>query len=89
MNERIAFYNGILQHTVAQIKKKIGAIRMSVIEVNRLTKDYGHGRGVFDVSARVDKGRVLWISRPKRGGKEHDHQAFDGFSKPQGGNTGH
>ena len=58
------FYNGILQHTVAQIKKKIGAIRMSVIEVNRLTKDYGHGRGVFDVSARVDKGECFGFLGP-------------------------
>jgi hypothetical protein len=23
---------------------------MSVLEANNLTKDYGHGRGVFDVS---------------------------------------
>ena len=37
---------------------------MSVIEVNRLTKDYGHGRGVFDVSARVDKGECFGFLGP-------------------------
>ena len=29
---------------------------MSVIEVNNLTKDYGSGRGVFDVSLSVNEG---------------------------------
>ena len=28
---------------------------MSVIEVEKLTKDYGFGRGVFDVSFKIDK----------------------------------
>lgn len=29
---------------------------MSLIEVNKLTKDYGHGRDVFDVTMNVEKG---------------------------------
>ena len=29
---------------------------MPVIEVSHLTKDYGHGRGVFDVSIKVEQG---------------------------------
>ena len=32
---------------------------MSVIEVNNLTKDYGSGRGVFDISFKIEKGEVL------------------------------
>lgn len=30
-----------------------------VIEVKNLTKDYGQGRGVFDVSFYVNKGEVF------------------------------
>ena len=32
---------------------------MSVIDVKHLTKDYGFGRGVFDVSFQVEKGEVF------------------------------
>ncbi|MDR3293377.1 MAG: ABC transporter ATP-binding protein, partial [Clostridiales bacterium] len=32
---------------------------MAIIEVNRLTKDYGFGRGVFDVSFAVQRGEVF------------------------------
>ena len=32
---------------------------MNVIDVNHLTKDYGSGRGVFDVSFGVQKGEVF------------------------------
>lgn len=32
---------------------------MHVIEVSNLTKDYGSGRGVFDVSIHVDKVKYL------------------------------
>lgn len=37
---------------------------MSVIDVEHLTKDYGSGRGDFDVSFRVDKGEVFGFLRP-------------------------
>ncbi len=60
---------------------------MSVIEVNRLTKDYGHGRGVFDVSARVDKGECFGFLGPNGAGKSTTIRHLMGFSKPQGGNT--
>jgi ABC-type uncharacterized transport system ATPase subunit len=32
---------------------------MSVLTVEHLTKDYGQGRGVFDVSFAVDQGEVF------------------------------
>ena len=32
---------------------------MSVIEVEHLTKDYGFGRGVFDVSFHVDEYTIV------------------------------
>ena len=42
---------------------------MHVIEVNNLTKDYGSGRGVFDVSIHVDKGEVFGFLGPNGAGK--------------------
>ena len=60
---------------------------MSVIEVNHLTKDYGHGRGVFDVSALWMKERVLWILGPNGAGKSTTIRHLMGFSKPQSGST--
>lgn len=60
---------------------------MSVIEVNHLTKDYGHGRGVFDVSAHVDKGECFGFLGPNGAGKSTTIRHLMGFSKPQSGTT--
>ena len=60
---------------------------MSVIEVNRLTKDYGHGRGVFDVSAHVDEGECFGFLGPNGAGKSTTIRHLMGFSKPQRGST--
>ena len=40
-----------------------------VIEVNHLTKDYGYGRGVFDVSIKVHKGECYGYLGPNGAGK--------------------
>lgn len=37
---------------------------MSVIEISHITKDYGRGRGVFDVSFDVKQGEVLGFLGP-------------------------
>lgn len=42
---------------------------MKVLEVNNLTKDYGSGRGVFDVSFSVSKGEVYGFLGPNGAGK--------------------
>jgi len=60
---------------------------MSVIEVNNLTKDYGFGRGVFDVSFHVDKGEVFGFLGPNGAGKSTTIRHLMGFSKPDSGNT--
>lgn len=60
---------------------------MSVIEVNHLTKDYGHGRGVFDVSIQVEKGVCHGFLGPNGAGKTTTIRHLMGFSKPQGGAT--
>lgn len=60
---------------------------MSVIEVQNLTKDYGSGRGVFDVSFRVEKGEVFGFLGPNGAGKSTTIRHLMGFSKPQSGQT--
>ena len=60
---------------------------MSVIEVNNLTKDYGFGRGVFDVSFKINKGEVFGFLGPNGAGKSTTIRHLMGFSKPQSGST--
>lgn len=60
---------------------------MSVIEVNHLTKDYGSGRGVFDVSFSIEKGEVFGFLGPNGAGKSTTIRHLMGFSKPQKGET--
>lgn len=60
---------------------------MSVIEVNNLTKDYGSGRGVFDVSFKIEKGEVFGFLGPNGAGKSTTIRHLMGFSKPDSGET--
>ena len=59
----------------------------NVIEVNRLTKDYGSGRGVFDISFNVKKGEVFGFLGPNGAGKSTTIRHLMGFSKPDKGET--
>jgi len=60
---------------------------MPVIEVNGLTKDYGFGRGVFDVSFHVDEGEVFGFLGPNGSGKTTTIRHIMGFSRPDEGAT--
>ena len=60
---------------------------MHIIEVQNLTKDYGHGRGVFDVSIHVAKGEVFGFLGPNGAGKSTTIRHLMGFSKPDKGST--
>ena len=60
---------------------------MSVIEVSHLTKDYGSGRGVFDVSFHVDEGEVFGFLGPNGAGKSTTIRHLMGFSRPDSGQT--
>ena len=60
---------------------------LSVIEVNHLTKDYGSGRGVFDVSFHIEEGEVFGFLGPNGAGKSTTIRHLMGFSKPSSGNT--
>ena len=58
---------------------------MSVINVEHLTKDYGYGRGVFDVSIHVEKGEVFGFLGPNGAGKSTTIRHLMGFSQPDDG----
>lgn len=58
---------------------------MQMIQVNHLTKDYGFGRGVFDVSFEVEQGEVFGFLGPNGAGKTTTIRHIMGFSKPQEG----
>lgn len=60
---------------------------MHTIEVDGLTKDYGYGRGVFDVSIYVDEGEVFGFLGPNGAGKSTTIRHLMGFSKPNSGST--
>lgn len=60
---------------------------MSVIEVSNLTKDYGHGRGVFDISIAVEEGECYGFLGPNGAGKTTTIRHLMGFSKPDKGCT--
>ena len=60
---------------------------MSIIQIDHLTKDYGHNRGVFDISLEVQKGEVYGFLGPNGAGKTTAIRHIMGFSRPQKGFT--
>jgi ABC-2 type transport system ATP-binding protein len=58
-----------------------------MIQVENLTKDYGSGRGVFDVSFEVNKGEVFGFLGPNGSGKTTTIRHIMGFSNPDSGQT--
>lgn len=55
---------------------------MAILEVDHLTKDYGSGRGVFDVSFSVNKGECYGFLGPNGAGKSTTIRHIMGYSKP-------
>lgn len=50
-------------------KKSQAAEKEPLLQTVHLTKDYGFGRGVFDVSIHVDRGEVFGFLGPNGAGK--------------------
>lgn len=57
------------------------------IEIKHLTKDYGQGRGVFDVSFEVNEGECFGFLGPNGAGKSTTIRHLMGFSVPDSGET--
>lgn len=62
-------------------------VKMVKIEVEHFTKDYGFGRGVFDISFQIHDGEVYGFLGPNGSGKSTTIRHLMGFSKPDKGHT--
>ncbi|MDR0944588.1 MAG: ATP-binding cassette domain-containing protein [Bifidobacteriaceae bacterium] len=56
-----------------------------LIRVDHLTKDYGRGRGLFDVTFQVKRGEVMGIVGTNGAGKTTTMRHLMGFLKPDSG----
>ena len=60
---------------------------MSVIKVENISKDYGSGRGVFDLSFEVNKGEIFGMLGPNGAGKTTTIRQLMGFIKSDKGSA--
>lgn len=58
---------------------------MNVIQIEHLSRDYGGGKGVFDVSFHVDSGEAFGFLGPNGAGKSTTIRHLMGFLKPKVG----
>ncbi len=58
---------------------------MAVVELKNLTKDYGEGRGIFDVNLTIGKGEMLGFAGTNGSGKTTTIRNILGFLKPTSG----
>ena len=58
---------------------------MSVISIENLTRNYGSGKGVFDLSFQVKQGEAFGFLGPNGAGKTTTIRHLMGFLKPQSG----
>ena len=60
---------------------------MSVIEVNELTKDYGYGKGVFDINLNINEGEMVGFVGTNGSGKTTTIRSILGFIRPTKGSA--
>ncbi len=60
---------------------------MGIIEINKLTKNYGNNKGVFDLSFEINKGEVFGYLGPNGAGKTTTIRHLLGFLNPDKGST--
>ncbi|MFV0274868.1 MAG: ABC transporter ATP-binding protein [Bacilli bacterium] len=58
---------------------------MKVIEINNLTKNYGEGKGIFNISFSIKKGEVFGFLGPNGSGKTTTIRNLMGFIKSDSG----
>ncbi|CAG9609430.1 ABC transporter ATP-binding protein [Pseudoneobacillus rhizosphaerae] len=60
---------------------------MPLIEIKNMTKDYGSGRGIFDIDLSIEKGEVFGFVGTNGAGKTTTIRHLMGFLKPQSGSA--
>ena len=58
---------------------------VSVIEIDGLTRDYGRGRGIFDLTFSVEEGEAFGFLGPNGAGKTTTIRHLMGFLRPRAG----
>lgn len=58
-----------------------------VIEVERLTKKYSNGRGIFDINLNIGKGEIFGFLGPNGAGKTTAMKIMTGMMKPDSGDV--
>lgn len=58
-----------------------------MIKIDHITKDYGHGKGIFDISLQLHKGEVYGYLGSKGSGKTTIIRHLMGFIKPEIGSA--
>ena len=56
---------------------------MEIIKINNLTKDYGNGKGIFDVTFTIKKGEIFGFLGPNGAGKTTTIRHLLGFIIPK------
>lgn len=59
----------------------------TIIKTSGLTKDYGHGRGIFDIDLEIKKGEVFGYVGTNGSGKTTTIRSMMGFIKPSNGSS--
>lgn len=57
----------------------------NIIEITKLTKDYGNQKGIFDVTISVREGEIYGFLGPNGAGKSTTIRHLMGFIRPDGG----
>lgn len=57
----------------------------NVIEIKNLTKDYGDGKGIFDINLQIRKGEMMGFVGTNGSGKTTTIRSIMGFIKPTSG----
>ena len=60
---------------------------MALIDIQQMTKDYGDGRGIFDLNLSIEKGEVFGFVGTNGAGKTTTIRHLMGFLKPQSGSA--
>lgn len=60
---------------------------MDIIEIQNLIKDYGEGRGIFDINLKIKKGEMVGFVGTNGSGKTTTIRCLMGFIKPTSGNA--
>lgn len=60
---------------------------MNTVEINKLTKDYGNNKGIFDLSFHLEAGEVVGFLGPNGAGKTTTIRHLLGFLSPDTGTS--